>query len=315
MRLLEHKPNGDLVLCEFTSRNIPAYAILSHTWGDGEVSLQEIEADTCTDKAGWKKIDFCAKQAEADGYRYIWVDTCCIDKKNAVELSEAVNSMFRWYQNASKCYVYLSDVSIGQDDVRQSQPRWEASFRNSRWFTRGWTLQELIAPSSVEFFCSEGQRLGDKKELLQQIHEITGIPVNVIRGAALSNFDVNERMLWAQGRETMRPEDMAYALLGIFGIHMPLIYGEGMLNAFNRLEWEIDRRAKARDEFSRNPILNPHPVKKNYRKAIVMIISWECDHLEKTVSHILFIFRIVSAVRSNGIGSEYFQGLSGVVSL
>jgi hypothetical protein len=307
MRLLERKPNGDLVLREFTGSDVPAYAILSHTWGNGEVSLQEVEAGTGKDKAGWKKIDFCAKQADADGFRYIWVDTCCIDKKDAVELSEAINSMFRWYQNAAKCYVYMSDVSIGQDDVQHSQPQWEAAFRGSRWFTRGWTLQELIAPSSVEFFCSNGRRLGDKEELVQQIHEITRIPVTVLRGT-LSGFDVNERMLWAQGRETKRPEDMAYSLLGIFGIHMPLIYGEGMLNAFNRLQWELDRRANEQEsDFSRNPILNPHPVRRNYRKAIVMIISWECDRLEMTVSsHTLHISHCLSLALKQNLGSEYF---------
>jgi Heterokaryon incompatibility protein (HET) len=117
MRLLGRKPDGDLALREFTGRDVPAYAILSHTWSEEEVSFQEVEAGTGKDKAGWKKIDFCAKQAWADGLRYIWVDTCCIDKKNAVELSEAINSMFRWYQKAVRCYVYLSDVSIdGQYD-------------------------------------------------------------------------------------------------------------------------------------------------------------------------------------------------------
>ena len=137
MRLLECKSNGDLVLHEFPGTDVPAYAILSHTWGIGEVSLQDVETGTGKDKAGWKKIDFCAKQADADGFRYIWVDTCCIDKKDAVELSEAINSMFSWYQNAAKCYVYMSDVSIGENDIQHTQPWWEAAFQGSRWFTRG----------------------------------------------------------------------------------------------------------------------------------------------------------------------------------
>ena len=112
MRLLERIPNGDLVLQKFIGTDVPAYAILSHTWGKEEVSLQEVETGTGKNKDGWKKIDFCAKQAGVDGFRYIWVDTCCIDKKDAVELSEAINSMFRWYQKAAQCYVYLSDVSM-----------------------------------------------------------------------------------------------------------------------------------------------------------------------------------------------------------
>jgi hypothetical protein len=192
--------------------------------------------------------------------------------------------MFCWYRNATRCYVYLIDVSTNDQSDVSLQP-WEAAFGNSRWFTRGWTLQELIAPTSVEFFCSNGRRLGDRKSLEQQLHEITGIAVPALQGAALSEFDVNERMSWARDRETKRPEDRAYSLLGIFGIHMPLIYGEGMFNAFSRLQLELDRRANEQlPDLSRNPILNPHPVKRNYRKVVVIIIYWEFDQLEMTVS-------------------------------
>src|SRR5947207_2310346 len=116
---------------------------------------------------------------------------------------------------------------------------WESAFRGSRWFTRGWTLQELLAPVSVEFFSREATRLGDKQSLEQQIHEITGIPVSALQGRPLSDFTVDERMFWAAKRETKREEDKAYALLGIFDVHMPLIYGEGMKNARRRLLNEI----------------------------------------------------------------------------
>ncbi|KAF2738668.1 HET-domain-containing protein, partial [Polyplosphaeria fusca] len=156
----------------------PAYAILSHTWGKDEVTFQDIEAngDRCepVNKAGWAKIQFCADQAAADGLQYFWVDTCCIDKRNAVELGAAINSMFRWYQNAARCYVYLSDVwkSEGASGGRA----WEEAFRTSRWFTRGWTLQELIAPRLIDFFSVEGQRLGTKLSLAAGIQEATGIP-------------------------------------------------------------------------------------------------------------------------------------------
>ena len=156
MRLLERNPTGDLVLKKFIGTNIPAYAILSHTWAEEEVTLQEAESGVGKNKDGWKKIAFCAKQAHADGLRYIWVDTCCIDKKDAVELSEAINSMFRWYQQAARCYVYLLDVSLrAAKQDGQVKPVWETAFRNSRWFTRGWTLQELIAPTLVDFFLAQ----------------------------------------------------------------------------------------------------------------------------------------------------------------
>jgi hypothetical protein len=177
-----------------------------------------------------------------DGLEYVWVDTCCIDKSNNNELSEAINSMFRWYHNAIKCYVYLSDVSTNNHDQSNlSLQSWEQAFRNSRWFTRGWTLQELLAPPSVEFFCSKGNRLGDKRSLEQQIHDITGIAVQALEGTPLSEFSVDERISWARTRQTKREEDRAYSLLGIFNAHMPLIYGEGMESAFSRLEEEIDK--------------------------------------------------------------------------
>ena len=284
MRLLEYKSNGDFILHEFIGTKVPVYAILSHTWGSEEVSLQEVENGTGKDKAGWKKIVFCAKEADTDGLRYIWVDTCCIDKRNAVELQEAINSMFRWYQNAARCYVHMSDVSIGEGDLRQSQPKWEVEFQRSRWFRRGWTLQELIAPSTVEFFDSEGRRIGDKEELTPKINDITQIPVAVLRGAALSELDVHERMSWAQGRETTRPEDMAYSLLGIFGIHMGLIYGEGIHNALQRLRRKIERRNSERTSaLSRNPVASPSPVRKSYRRVFVIIVSWECDDFHTTI--------------------------------
>jgi hypothetical protein len=171
------------------------------------------------------------------------MDTCCIDKSNNNELAEAINSMFRWYQKAARCYVYLSDVSTNDyDQVNPSLQSWEPALRKSRLFTRGWTLQELLAPSSVEFFCSNGKRLGDKRSLERLLSEITGIAVRVLQGAPLAEFSVDERMSWAKDRQTKREEDKAYALLGIFGIYMPLIYGEGMESAIGRLHEEIDKR-------------------------------------------------------------------------
>ena len=243
MRLLKLKDDGEFSLIEFIGNKIPRYAILSHTWeADGEeVTFKDLMKGTGKSKAGYQKIRFCGEQAVTDNLQYFWVDTCCINKSSSAELSEAINSMFRWYHDAGKCYVYLSDVSISGSikDDQFSQWIWEQDFRKSRWFTRGWTLQELIAPASVEFFSVEGERLGDKKSLERQIHEITGITAQALQGSPLSHFSVNKRMSWAAKRETKREEDAAYSLLGIFDIHMPLIYGEGRKKALVRLYKEI----------------------------------------------------------------------------
>jgi len=243
MRLLRLEGDGEFSLVEVFGKNIPRYVVLSHTWGadDEEVSFKNIVKGKGKSKAGYSKICFCAKQAAKDGLQHFWVDTCCIDKSSSAELSEAINSMFRWYQDAAKCYVYLADVSIdgsARNDLSSQQTR-KLAFQQSRWFTRGWTLQELLAPTSVEFFSAEGERLGDKHSLLQEIHEATGICIQALQGGPLSQFGVDERMSWAAKRETKREEDAAYSLLGLFDLHIPLIYGEGRTKAFIRLHREI----------------------------------------------------------------------------
>jgi hypothetical protein len=128
------------------------------------------------------------------------VDIYCIDKSNNTELAEAINSMFRWYRNAAKYYVYLSDIlrDVPDTDNAFCQLPWESAFRKSRWFTRGWTLQELIAPKSVEFFSKHWEQLGNKASLGTIIHEITGIPDKALQGVPLSDFTVAERMLWTE---------------------------------------------------------------------------------------------------------------------
>jgi len=249
MRLLEHRNAGEFSLTkELVGDDIPPYAILSHTWGadDEEVTFKDLVEGTGKSKTGYNKIRFCGQQAAIDGLQFFWVDTCCIDKSSSAELSEAINSMFRWYRDAAKCYVYLSDVSIPTFDKNDkvSPFLWDSAFRKSRWFTRGWTLQELIAPASVEFFSMQGDRLGDKNSLEQQVHEITGIAFQALQRSPLSEFSIIERMSWAQNRRTKREEDRAYSLLGIFDIHMPLIYGEGEKKAFNRVNEEINKSSK-----------------------------------------------------------------------
>jgi ankyrin repeat protein len=240
MRLLRLEDDGSFSLIEYLgSDGIPAYAILSHTWGSAheEVTFSDLaDHDTTTKaKAGYRKLTFCASRAAHDGLRYFWVDTCCINKSDAVEFQEAINSMFRWYQNATRCYVYLSDVSKDPSTSDDRSQRWKPEFRQSRWFTRGWTLQELIAPKSVEFFSKEGTLLGNKHSLEQTIQEITGVAVHAIRGDALSQFSEEEILSWVAKRQTKREEDIVYCLLGFFGVFMPLIYGEGHQNALERL--------------------------------------------------------------------------------
>jgi hypothetical protein len=248
MRLLKYNDDSDLRLTEFFESDIPKYAILSHRWGAEEITLADLTNGNGKKMAGYGKIQFCGEQAKRDGLQYFWVDTCCIDKSNSTELAEAINSMFRWYQKATKCYVYLSDVSTRKRKARDSSTEctWGSAFRASKWFTRGWTLQELIAPASVEFFSKEGELLGNKQSLERQICEITGIPIKALRGGTLPDFSVTERMSWAASRETYRQEDKAYSLLGIFDVNMPLIYSEGKEKALQRLREEIDKASKGR---------------------------------------------------------------------
>jgi hypothetical protein len=245
MRLLSCKTTDAFELTTFKDDDLPSYAILSHTWAEGEeITYNELVAGAGKDKAGYAKIRFCGERAAQDGLQYFWVDTCCINKATSHELGAAINSMFRWYQRAARCYVYLSDVQTPDEvvDVQSFRITWEDTFRRSRWFTRGWTLQELLAPASVEFFSKAGKWLGSKISLEQEIHDITRIPVSVLRGQHLSELSVDERMSWAAKRSTTIKEDRTYCLLGVFGIFMPLIYGEGEEHASIRLREEIQRR-------------------------------------------------------------------------
>jgi len=245
MRLLKYTGDGEFSLNEFFEADIPRYAILSHRWEAEEVTLKNLTDGTGKKMAGYGKIQFCGEQARRDGLKYFWVDTCCIDKSNSTELAEAINSMFRWYRDATKCYVYLSDFSrFYSDSADKFKEVWKSTFRKSKWFTRGWTLQELVAPASVDFFSKEGELVGNKTSLERHICEITGIPVNALRGSPLSDFSVTERMSWAASRETYRQEDIAYSLLGIFNVNMPLIYSEGKEKALQRLREEIEKASK-----------------------------------------------------------------------
>jgi ankyrin repeat protein len=225
MRLLNTE---NLRVEEFRDSEVEPYAILSHTWHDDEVTFQDMEnRDKAKIKKGYEKVKECSSLAKPNRFKYIWIDTCCIDKRSSAELSEAINSMYRWYQEADVCYAYLADVES------------KSEFSNSKWFTRGWTLQELIAPSRVKFLNKKWRDLGTKKSLRQDVSDCTGIPVGILTGDNdLETFSVAQRMSWAAKRETSRIEDRAYCLLGIFRINMSLIYGEGE-TAFIRLQEEI----------------------------------------------------------------------------
>jgi hypothetical protein len=238
IRLLEYV-NGEVRPHEFKDRpNPPRFAILSHRWGAEEVTYEELLQVSSRNKKGYQKIKWCGEQAKADGYDYFWVDTCCIDKRNNTEYAEAINSMFRWYKAAQVCYAYLADVN-GPHGV---------AFEKSVWFTRGWTLQELVASRIVQFYDGQLQYLGDKESLEHRLVDITKIHQDVLRDSTnLSNYSIAERMSWAANRTTERVEDRAYSMLVIFGIEdMPILYGQGE-TAFQRLQERIMQRS---DDFS-----------------------------------------------------------------
>ncbi|KAI0903097.1 HET-domain-containing protein [Ustulina deusta] len=241
MRLLHTKT---LKLETFIGARRPHYAILSHTWGDDEVLFEDIQGKSVKkwkSKAGAGKVLKFAEICADLGIAYIWIDTCCIDKSSSSELSEAINSMYKWYQNSLVCYAYLSDI----DSTKPKNLRIkDAPFRESQWFRRGWTvslnykqLQELIAPADVQFSDQEWRLMGERANLAEMIHRITGIDESLLRNnnadsisSNLRGCSVHTKMVWASGRITTRVEDRAYSLMG----------GGG--RAFARLQEEIIKR-------------------------------------------------------------------------
>lgn len=255
---------------EFHEGSIPRYAILSHTWGEAEdeVTFQDMARlhqsvstslvgssleDTATEirrKPGLQKILFTCQQAKEDGLEWAWVDTCCIDKTSSAELDESITSMYRWYGQSTRCYAYLSDVPYGLvGDLFASR------LRASRWFTRGWTLQELVAPRQLTFFGQAWKRLCTRSTHSTLIHDITKVPEQLLKGdlgnpfSDLCHYSAAQKMSWAAGRNCKKIEDVAYSLLGIFDIYMPLHYGEGS-RAFLRLQEEIFRQTNDHSLFA-----------------------------------------------------------------
>ncbi|KAL8650211.1 MAG: hypothetical protein Q9226_005235 [Calogaya cf. arnoldii] len=230
-----------LTLQQFKDDDCPLYVILSHRWA--EDPSDEVVYDDMAhfhehrQSPQWKKarsaakiVGACQKVLEdtSQAIRHIWIDTVCIRQDNPMELSTAINSMYRLYSDAEICFVYLSDYLRLQDQT----------LGQSDWFTRGWTLQELLAPHTVKFFDKEWEYLGEKSDLKRQLSSLTGIgPVYLSIDARYAS--ISARMSWTAGRKTTVPEDTAYCLLGLFDVSMPLLYGEGKERAFLRLQEEI----------------------------------------------------------------------------
>ena len=250
MRLLKFGVSPDIrrleiTFCEYFGEDIPPYAILSHRWGptDEEVSYYDftVQRYLAVQKKGYQKIEYCCDQALQDGLTHAWIDTCCIDKNSSADLSEAINTMFDWYQKSHVCYAYLSDVPNPKvDDYRRPG----SSFRSSQWFKRGWTLQELVAPNNLIFFAADWAQIGQKYYMSETLLEITNIPKEVLLrpSETLHNACASQKMSWASGRRTTRIEDRAYSLIGLFGVSLPILYGEGH-RAFRRLQEEIIRQS------------------------------------------------------------------------
>ena len=254
MRLLNTKT---FELKNFFDSSLPEYAILSHRWGneDEEVSYKQFRKGSVpADLPGLVKIQAFCRLADTRGFQWAWVDTCCIDKRSSAELSEAINSMYKWYKRSTLCFVHLADVEFSDNELSlklQSEKKfWQAPegwaslrdrFSKSSWFERGWTLQELIAPKHIVFYDSHWNKIGPLKHFYKDVAKVTGIDAYYLTpGFKYPKWpSVAARMSWASRRQTSREEDIAYCLLGIFDINMPLLYGECYKKAFNRLQTEI----------------------------------------------------------------------------
>ena len=241
MRLLNTKT---LQLKEFVPGQVPDYVILSHRWHSEELTFEDVAKHSINDssslvrrKTGFLKVRGACRLAASDGYDWIWIDSCCIDKSSSADLQEAINSMWDYYAKSNICYVYMEDVlnSTAGEPGRMS-------FRTSSWFTRGWTLQELIAPVYVEFYAADWSPIGTKLERYEELALITSIDSQLLcQNKSVDSYSAAERLSWAAHRQFTREEDEAYALLGLFQINMPMLYGEGRVHAFMRLQEAIYR--------------------------------------------------------------------------
>ncbi|KAI5987367.1 hypothetical protein EDD15DRAFT_2199579 [Pisolithus albus] len=294
------------------------YAILSHRWGAevdydemiGLMKMEEEEREDVKQRHGYQKIIESCKQAMKDGYKWLWVDTCCIDKRSSAELSEAINSMYRWYQNAQMCYAYLNDVDEPIFPTEPDNSKFDKSNGWPEWFVRGWTLQELIAPKQVEFFNKDWVPIGNKRQLAPTLEYITGIPRGVLTsGLTGKRLSVAQIMSWAAERRTTRVEDRAYSLMGLFGVNMPMLYGEGS-KAFRRLQLEIIREFNDHSIFAWNP--------RRPRTGSVLAEDpsdfWDCGSVER-LEPAKFADRLMVYIEDEGLRNTSRSGSEELAAL
>ena len=244
---------------DFRDDETTHYAIVSHRWTE-EVNYEEMNdlakmevkdgRDEIRRRDGYQKLLDSCEQAKRDRYEWLWMDTCCIDKRNSAELSEAINSMYRWYEKSGVCYAYLHDLT---DKIFPAEPDAQ-KYPNSNgwpeWFSRGWTLQEMIAPRDVQFFNKSWQFIGIKTKLAPILAKITRVPEHILTDGVRSTRPcVAQIISWAADRTTTRVEDRAYSLLGLLDVNMPMLYGEGK-KAFHRLQLEIIRMSDDQSIFA-----------------------------------------------------------------
>lgn len=279
-------------------RNVPKYAIVSHRWSEEEVTFQEFLRCRGSFLAGresgygWMKIaKACQIARDQDGLEWVWIDTCCINKESSAELSEAINSMWEYYKQADVCYVFLPDVQPIPGSGNRFATFDKQEFKASSWFTRAWTLQELLAPQRSFFFNASFDCIGTHRKLIKVLSEASSIPREyLLRGSqSVSMACLAERMRWASKREATRTEDIAYSLLGLFNVNMPLLYGEGE-KAFVRLQTEIIKisddesifawAAKSHDRIDRKGLLAPHI--SNFTNNVFKRVVFAREHYEAT---------------------------------
>ena len=262
---------------EFTSENVEQYAILSHRWENGEVSFQDMQnLAVASSMKGFVKIQKSCEEAVNYGFDYLWMDTCCINKESSAELTEAINSMYRWYKASAVCYAFLSDVGA---NAPNSDIPMEQQIKSSLWFTRGWTLQELLAPQHVVFYDQQWKILGTKQTMSKLLTLSTGIDEAILNGEPLFTRSIAQRMSWASRRVTTRIEDTVYCLLGIFDVNMPMLYGEGE-KAFLRLQEEIIKQSDDHSIFA-------WPIHRNGQPGLLAdspAAFADCQHIKTVTS-------------------------------
>ena len=265
---------------EYDEGNLPAYAILSHVWYNEEKKIElvydsfeslprnangvpQCPKDQNYAKSHDKIMKTCQetrKLGEGSGKRvdFVWIDSICIDKRNAGERDRAIRSMWRFYGDAACCIVWLQDVEWSKNN----KPRVDQAFENARWFSRGWTLQELIAPKIVYFFNRSWDLLGTKWSLAAEITSRTRIERKFLKPEKARSATIAQRLSWAAGRNTTEPEDRVYSLFGLFNVDIEVKYGgpnpreERYRTAFSLMQKEILRDSTDESLFAwRNPSL------------------------------------------------------------